>query len=154
MRRADQRLASLEQDARQPCLAMEADVTADKKTCERTEGAAAAVQAKRGDSCCAKRVQAGPTSSPRFGMKAEPPALPLRDDVLVNIGAAAPKPCLSSVKMRTLTTADGLVPTGKTSTATMTIFHQPPLWFCLTKEIKSRTSQYATDYGRFWKLKV
>ena len=54
LRRIDQRLASLEQDARQPRLAMEADVSADKKTRERTEGAATAVQAKHGDSCSAK----------------------------------------------------------------------------------------------------
>ena len=67
MRRANQRLASLEQDAQQPRLAMEADVTEDKKTRERTEGAAAVVQAKHGGSCSAKRVQTGPTSSTSFG---------------------------------------------------------------------------------------
>ena len=39
----EQRSASLEQDAQEPRLAMEADVTADKKHRERTEGAAAAV---------------------------------------------------------------------------------------------------------------
>ena len=50
MRAMDQRLASLEQDARQPCLAMEADGPADAKTRERTEGAATAVQPMRGDS--------------------------------------------------------------------------------------------------------
>ena len=48
--------------ARQPHLAMKADVTADKKTCERSEGAAAAVQAKNGDRCSVKPDQAGPTS--------------------------------------------------------------------------------------------
>ena len=56
MRRMDQRLSDLEQYARQPRLTMEADVPADKKTHERTEGAAAAVQAKHGNSCTAKRV--------------------------------------------------------------------------------------------------
>ena len=61
---------------------MEADVTANK-TRERTEGAAAAVQVKHGDSRSAKRVQAGPTSSTSFGKKAKPPALSRRDDVLV-----------------------------------------------------------------------
>ena len=66
LRRINQCLASLEQDARQPCLDMEADVTADKKTRERTEGAAAAVQAKYEDSCSPKRVQVGPTSSVCF----------------------------------------------------------------------------------------
>ena len=49
LRRIDQRLASLEQDARQPRLAVETDVSADKKTCKRTESAATAVRAKHGD---------------------------------------------------------------------------------------------------------
>ena len=35
---------------------MEVDVTADKKTHEHTEGAAAVVQVEHGDSCSAKRV--------------------------------------------------------------------------------------------------
>ena len=39
MRRIDQRLASLDRDAPQPRLAMKADVPANKKTRERTEGA-------------------------------------------------------------------------------------------------------------------
>ena len=43
LRRTDQGLASLEHGARQPRLAMKADRQADKKTCERTEGAAKAV---------------------------------------------------------------------------------------------------------------
>ena len=83
IRATEQRSASLERDARQPRLAIEADVSSDTKTCERTEGAAAVVQAKHGDSCSAKRVQAGPTCSTSFGVKGELPALPCRDDVLV-----------------------------------------------------------------------
>ena len=43
MRRLEQHLISLEQDARQPRLAMEADGPANTKTRERTEGAATAV---------------------------------------------------------------------------------------------------------------
>ena len=38
MRETDQRAASLEQGARQPCLAIKADGQAYKKTSERTEG--------------------------------------------------------------------------------------------------------------------
>ena len=88
-------------------------------------------------------------------MKFKSPVLPRCDDVLVDKGAVAPKPCLSPVEMRTLTAAGGLLPTGKTSTAMMmTIFPQLPLWFRLAKEMKSRTSQYATDYSSFWKLEV
>ena len=112
LRRVNQRLASLEQDARQSRLAMEADVTADKKTREHMEGAAAVVQAKHGDSCSAKRFQVGPKSSTSFGIIAGPSALPRRDKVLVDIGAAAPKLCPPPVEMRTLTTTSGLLPTG------------------------------------------
>ena len=68
MRTANQRLACLEQNARQPRLAMGTDVTADKKTHKRTEGAAATVQAKHEDSCSEKRVQTGPTSSTSFSI--------------------------------------------------------------------------------------
>ena len=89
LRRVDQPLASLEHDARQPRLAIEADVKADEKTCERTEDAATAVQTMHGDSF--RRVQAGPTTSNSFGVKAEPPAFPCRNDVLVENDAAAPK---------------------------------------------------------------
>ena len=60
MRETDRHLASLDQDARQPCLAMEANVQADKKARERTEGAATAVQAMHGDSCSANRVDPDP----------------------------------------------------------------------------------------------
>ena len=105
MRAKEQRSASLEQDAQQPRLAMEADVTADMKTRDRTEGAAAAVQAKHGNSCSAKRVQADPISSTSFGVKAEPTALLCRDNVLVESGAATPKSCLSSLEMCTSTAA-------------------------------------------------
>ena len=67
----EQHLASQEQDARQPRLAMEADWPASTKTRKRTEGAATAVQAMHGDSCTAERVQDGPmTNSTSFGMTA------------------------------------------------------------------------------------
>ena len=60
LRATDQRVASLEQDARQPRLAMEADVQADKKTRERAEGAAMVVKVMHGDSFCANRVGPDP----------------------------------------------------------------------------------------------
>ena len=63
---------------------------ADKKTRERTEGTATAVQANSGSSFSAKRVQAGSKSSTFFGVKAEPPAFPCRNDVLIENGAAVP----------------------------------------------------------------
>ena len=148
LRRMDQRLASFEQDARQPHLAMEADVPAEEKTRERTEGAAKAVQAMHGDRFSANRVQAGPKiTSTSFSVKAEPFALPCRDDVLVENGAAAPKSCLSPLKMRTPTAAGGLLHTGKTSSATRTTFDQPPLRFYSTEETNSeKTSTQSASY--------
>ena len=127
MRRLERHLISQEQDARQPRLAVEeADGHANTNTRERTESAATAVQAMRGDGFSARRVEPGPnTSSTSFGVKAEPPALPCRDDVVVESGDAAPKSCLPSLEIRSLTAAGGLVPTGKASTATETNFNQP-----------------------------
>ena len=67
MRVKDQRQAILEQDTRQPRLAMVVDGQADKNTHERTEGAATAVQAMHGDSCSANRVDPNPMCSTSFG---------------------------------------------------------------------------------------
>ena len=117
----DQHVTSLEHGARQLRLAMEADGPANTKTRERTEGAATAVQAMRGDGVSARRVGPDPnTNSTSFGVKAEPPALPCRDDVVVESGDAAPKSCLPSLEMRSSTAASGLVPTGEASTPTDT----------------------------------
>ena len=129
----DINLVSLEQNARQPRPAMEENRPADTKTRERTEGAAKAVQAMYGDSFSASQVNPGPkTNSTSFGVKAEPPAFPCRDGVVVKNGAAAPKSCLSPLKIRTTSAAAGLLPTGKTSTATK--INQPPLRFYSTEE--------------------
>ena len=125
----------LEYEARQPRLAMEADGQADTKTRERTEGAATAVQAMRGDCFSARRVEPGPnTNSTSFGVKAELPALPCKDDVVVECGAAASGSCLPSLEMRPSPAAGGLVPTGEASKATETIYNQPPLRLCSTEE--------------------
>ena len=136
-RSIDQRLTRLEHGARQPCLAMETDGLANMKTRERTEGAATAVQAMRGDSFSARRVEPGPKTSTSFGVKAEPPALPCRDDILVEDGAAASKSCLPSLEMRSPTAAGGLVPTGETSKATETTVNKPLLPFYSTEEENS-----------------
>ena len=138
MRVRDQRLASLEQDARQPRLAVEADKPADIKVRERTEGVATAVQAMHGDRFTANWVDLGPKTTPTsFGVKAKPPAFPYRDDALVENGAAAHKSCLSFLEMRTTTVAGGLLPTGETSTPARTTFDYPTLWFCQTEETHS-----------------
>ena len=154
VRRANQRVASLEQGARQPCLAMEADVQSDTKTRQRTEGAATVVQAMHGDSFSPYRGDPGPkTTSTSFNVKAEPPALPYRDEVLVENGAAVPKSCISPLEMRTTTAAGGLLPIVKTTTATWTTLDRPTPWFCIITEEKNlRTSTpYALFYNRsFW----
>ena len=86
--------ARLEQVTRQPHLAAEADGPAKTKTRERTEGAAIAVQAMRGDSCTtAQKVQDRPKTSISFGVMAEPPVLPCREDVLVEDGVTSPWRC-------------------------------------------------------------
>ena len=59
-RRTSQRVSRLGQDARQSRFAMEADGHANRKTRERTEGAATAVQAMHGDSCSADRADPDP----------------------------------------------------------------------------------------------
>ena len=141
MRVIDEHVTRLEHGARQPRLAMKADEHARTKTLERTEGAATAVQAMRGDSCTAEqKVKDGPRTSITCGVEAEPPALPCREDVLVEGGTTAPKSCLPSLEMRTTTAAGGLVRTGKTSTATETNFYQPPLRFCSTEETDLETN--------------
>ena len=95
---------------------MEADGPADTKTRERKEGAATAVQAMRGDSFSAKRIQDGSKSSTTSGEKVKAPALPCRYDVVGENGVTAPKSCLSPLEMRSPTAAGGLLPTRKTTT--------------------------------------
>ena len=152
LRRNDRRVASLKQDARQSRLTVEADGPARTKTRERAEGAAKAVQVKHGDSCSAQRVQDGPKTSTCFDVKAEPPALPCRDDVLVENGAAALKSYLPPLEMRSPTAAGGLLPTGEASVATRTTFKRPALWLYSTEETNSTktSTQYAPYDSSFW----
>ena len=161
LRSMEQHVARLEPGARQPRLAIEADGPANTKTRERTEGAATAVQAMRGDSCSATRVEPGlNTNLTCFGVLAESPDLPFRDDVLVENGAASPKLCLPSLEMRTTTAAGGLLPTGETSTATKITFNEPPLRFSSTKETNLKETNVWTLVpsawydSRFWKNKL
>ena len=144
-RSIDQRLAHLEHEARQPRLAMEADGPANTKTHERTEGAATAVQVMHGDSCTTEKVLEGPKISTSFGVKAEPPALPCRDDVVVESGDAAPESCLPSLEMRSSTAAGGLVPTGEASKATETTVNKPLLQFYSTEEENSKKTKIRTS---------
>ena len=122
----EKRLTHLEHGALQPRPAMEADGSANTKTQEPTEGAATAGQAMRGDSCTTEqKVQDGPKTSITFGMKAEPPDLLCRADVLIEDGATTPESCLPSLEILLPTAAGGLVPTGEASTATETTSNEP-----------------------------
>ena len=75
---------------------------------------------------------------------AEPPALPWRDDVVVENGAAALMLCLPSLEMRSLTAAGGLLPNGEASIATMTTHNQPPLRLYSTEETNSKKTNLRT----------
>ena len=148
----EQLSGGLEHGARQPRLAMEADGQASTKTRERTEGAATAVQAMRGDCFSARRVKPGPTTnSTSFGVKTEPPALPCRDDSVVECGAAAFESCLPSMEVRSSTAAGGLVPTGEASTASDTTLNKPPLRFCPTEEtdLEPNCKKASTPYALY-----
>ena len=73
-------------------------------------------------------------------MMAEPPALPCREDILVENGDASPKSCLPFLEMRSPSAAGGLLPTGEALTATGTTLNKPPLWFYSTEEMDSKTN--------------
>ena len=129
LRTTDQRLAGLAYEGRQPRLAMEADITPDTKTRKRTEDAPAN-RAKHGDSSSARMADVGSTSLANFGKIAEPPLAPEKciSNALADKGAEVPKASSSTCRVRILpSAAGGLLPTGTASTATRTIFHQPPL---------------------------
>ena len=150
MRATDQREASQEKDTRQPRLAMEEDGTANVKIRERTEGAATAVQAMHGDSCTAQKVQDGPKTSTSFGVKAEPPDLPCREDVLVEDGAAVPKSCLLFLEMRSPTAAGGFLPIGKAFTATKTTFNKSSLRLYATEKVNPKETNLWTSVPSAW----
>ena len=146
MKKMDQHVTRLDHGAWQPRLAMEADGHADTETRERTEGAATAVQAMRGDCFSARRVEPGPTTnSTSFGVEAEPPALPCRDDVVVESGPVASESRLPSMEMRSSTAAGGLVPTGKASNASETTSNEPLLRFYETEEMNSEGDSKMED---------
>ena len=83
--------------------------------------------------------------STSFGVKVESPAVPCRDDVLVENGAPAPNSCLSPLEMRSPTAAGGLLPAGEASTTTR---------ICPTEETHSETmsTQYALYYNINFRL--
>ena len=138
-RETNRRLAGLLHGDQQPRLAMEADVKSDTNTRKRMEDVPAD-RVMSGDSS-STQIDPDPMCLTSFGdYSTEPLALPRKDDAQVDRGAAAPKPCLSPVEMRTLTAAGGLLSAGTASLRTRTNFQQPSLWFCPIEEISLKTS--------------
>ena len=92
--------------------------------------------------------------STSFGAKVEPPAVPCRDDVLVENGAPAPKSCPSPLEMHSPTAAGGLLPAGEASTTTRITFYEPRLRFCPIEETHSErmSTQYALYYNISFRL--
>ena len=88
---------------------MKAGVLEDKKTRESTEDFA---HGRLGD-ISSDRVH-DPMRLTSFGDQhyTEPPALPCRDDALVNQGHEVAKPCFSPVEMRKSTSAGSLLLAG------------------------------------------
>ena len=124
LKKANQRVASLEQDARQPRLAMKkVHRPVDKKTRERTEDAATTIKAMHGDSVSANQVDPSSERPTSFGGDSTgPPTLPCsRDDALTGNGAAAPKSC--SLTLKDALAASGLLLAGKVSATTRITFY-------------------------------
>ena len=103
---------------------------------------AAADRAKHGDTSSSARVDHDPMCLTNFGDDStKPPALPCRDNTLVDKGAETPKSCLSPVEMRTLLAAGGLLLTGTASTAMRIIFPRPLFSWSIGEETEKRTSR-------------
>ena len=145
-----QGLAGLEQDARQQRLAMEANVPSDIKTRNPTEDVAAD-RVISGDSSSANQVNPDQMYLTSFGADSTgPPTLSCtRDGTLVDNGAAAPKPRLSPVEMRTPTATGGLLPAGTASTTMRTIFPRPLFSWSL-RETKKHTSSINFKLAPSW----
>ena len=138
-----QHSASLEHDyVRQSRLAMKADVKLDKKTCKRTEGAAAAERVMIRDKSSAQ-VDTDPIRLTIFDNdNARPPAFVVQwMTPWLDHGTALTKSCLSHAEMRTGTAAGGLLSADTASTARRAIFSRPlPSWI-LGEEANERTSR-------------
>ena len=81
-----------------------------------------------------------------------PPALSCsRDDVLVDNGAVAPKPCLSPAEMRTRTAPDGSLPAGTASTAMMIIFPSRFLLEPSVKRLRKELAGQTITSLRYWR---
>ena len=152
----NQRHAGLQHQAQQPRLATKADAQDDKKTRESTEDFA---QDRRLGDISSDRVH-DPMRLTSFGDQdyTEPPALPCRDDALINQGHEVAKPCLSPEEIRKSTSAGSLIHAGATSTKTQGTNFPPQLFpwsFHETSEEKNNcTIQTFAKYNRSWHPKM
>ena len=153
----NQRHAGLQYQVQQPLLAMKVDVQEDRKTRESTEDF---VQDGILGDISSDRVH-DPMRLTSFGDKdyTEPPALPCRDDALVNQGHEVVKPCLSPVEIRKSTSAGSFLHAGATSTTKTQGTNIPlqvlPWSFHETSEEKNNcTRQTFAKYNCSWRPKV
>ena len=136
---------------------MKADVQDDKKTRESMEDLA---QDGRLGDISSDRVH-DPIRLTSFGDQdfTEPPALPCRDDALVNQGHEVAKPCLSPVEMRKSTSAGSLLHTGAASTIKIQGTSFPPQlvpWSLreTSEEKNNCTRQTFAKYNGSWHPKM
>ena len=115
IRNTNQHRAGLQHQAQQPRLAVKANVLEDKKTRKSREDFA---QDGRLGDISSDRVH-DPMRLTTFGDQdyIERPALPCRDDALVNQGHEVAKPCLSPVEMPKSILASGLLHAGSSLTS-------------------------------------
>ena len=155
----NQRRPGLQHQAQQPRLAVKADVLEDKKTRESREDF---VEDGRLGDISSDRVH-DPMRLTSFCDREyiEPPALPCRDDALVNQGHEVAKPYLLPVEMRKSTPAGGLLHAGSASTSktqgTNVSLQLFPWSFRETSEeknISTTTRQTFAKYDRSWHPKV
>ena len=123
-RNTNQLRAGLQHQAQQPRLAMKADVLEDKKTRESMEDFA---RDERLGDIFSDRAN-DPMRLTSFGDQdyTEPPALPCRNEALVNEGHEVAKPCLTPLEMRKSTSAGCLLHAGTASTSETRGTNFPP----------------------------
>ena len=147
----NKRLTRLEHETRQPRLAIEADGPADKDSRGHGGPRNSSTSNAWGWLFCTPGCTPPKHQLDQFGVKAEPPALPCKDDSVVGCSATVSESCLPSSEMRSSIAAGGLVPTGEASTASETTLNEPPLRFYPTEEtdLEPNCKKTSTPFASF-----